>query len=101
MIHFWETLDQIEVQLSLELNVIETNQYFSTDRGVNQMVMMHKLDTQLKRKSKKRGSSSRNFPTMPKYGSSTPLPPPQGILQVALESAYLVQKCQCGLFVYA
>ncbi len=37
--------------------------------------MRYKIGTQSDRKSKKRGSSLRNLPTMPKYGS-TPHPPP-------------------------
>ncbi len=36
-------LDQPYAKVSLELNVIETNQFFSAERGVNQIMMCHKM----------------------------------------------------------
>ncbi len=41
MIHFVENLDQLYVQVSLELKVIQTNQFFLQNKGVNQIMMQH------------------------------------------------------------
>ncbi len=40
-----EKCDQIYVQVSLELNVIETSQFFLYKKGVNQIMMRHKIGT--------------------------------------------------------
>ncbi len=60
--------------MSLELNVIETNWFFLQKEGVNRIVLRYKIGTQSDWKSPKRGSSPRNLPTMPKYGSTHPRP---------------------------
>ncbi len=70
--HLGENLDQLYVQVSLKLNVIETNQFFLQKDGVNQIMMCHKIGTQFDRKSQKCGSSMQNLTTMPKYGSNLP-----------------------------
>ncbi len=49
--------------------MIETNRFFLQKEGVNGIVLRYKIGTQSDRKSQKRGSSPRNLPTMPKYGS--------------------------------
>ncbi len=72
MIHFGETFYQLEVQVSLELQMIGTNQYFLQKEGVNQIVMRYKIGSHLKRKSHKQGLSQQNLPTMPMYGSTLP-----------------------------
>ncbi len=44
-----------KVQVSLELNVIETNQFFLQKEGVNQIMLRHKIRTQVDHKSKNGG----------------------------------------------
>ncbi len=56
----------------LKLNVIETNQFFLQKEGANQIMMRHKIETQMDRKSQKWGSSPQYLSTMPKYGSTLP-----------------------------
>ncbi len=60
-----DKLDQLQVNLSLALNVIETNQYFSTESG-------HKIGTPWDQKMSKRGSIMQKFPTTFKYVSAPP-----------------------------
>ncbi len=69
---FGEKLDQLYVKVSLELNVIETTQFFLQKEGVNQFMMRHKIRTYSVRKSQKWGSLPWNHHTMPKYGSTLP-----------------------------
>ncbi len=52
--------------------MIETNLFFLQKEVVNRITLKHKIGTQSYRKCKKQGSSSRNYPTMPKYGSTPP-----------------------------
>ncbi len=46
--------------------------FFCRKRGVNRIVLRYKVGTQSDWKSPKGGSSLRNLPTMPKYGSTRP-----------------------------
>ncbi len=58
--------------MSLELNVIETNQFFLQKEGFNWIMLRYKIETQLDCKYQKWGSSPWNLPSMPKYGSTHP-----------------------------
>ncbi len=65
-------IDHLYILVSLELNVIETHWFFFCRKSWS-IVMTHTIGTQLDWKSKKRGSSLQNVPTMPNYGSTHPL----------------------------
>ncbi len=70
MTDFGENLDQLEVKLSRELNVIETNRYFLQKKKVNKIELGIKKGPNGIWKCQKRGSIERKFPTMFKYGSA-------------------------------
>ncbi len=78
LIHFGEKLDQLYVLVSRELNVIETNRFFLQKEGVHRIVVRYKQGANRIENPPKRGSSQRNLPTMPNYGST---PPPSAHLQ--------------------
>ncbi len=75
----------------MELNVIETNRFFLQKEGVNRIVLRYKIGTQSDRKSQKWGSSPRNLPTMPKYGST-----PRGLLLRSLN--HILYKSHIPVF---
>ncbi len=72
IMHLGEQLDQLWVQVSLELNEIETTRFFSAERGVSKTKVNHKKGTQLDQKSQKGELSPQKFHTMHKYGSTHP-----------------------------
>ncbi len=84
----------------MELNVIETNQFFSAEKGVNQIELSHKIGTQLGRKSQIWGSSLWNLPTMLKYGSTPP--PPWGCNYpcVLFMLQLLIPHCDITIYIY-
>ncbi len=68
MTDFVEKLDQLQVKFSLELNAIETTQFFLQKEGVNMMklgIKRHSLTSE----NTKKGVNPREVPTTFKYGS--------------------------------
>ncbi len=72
MTDFCEKIDQLWVELSLKLNVIETNHFFLQKEKVNKMELGIKCGPNGIGKYKKTGVNRAEVSTMFKYGSALP-----------------------------
>ncbi len=96
MTDFGKTLDQLQVKLSLELNVIETNGSFLQKESINKIGMgIVKGDP----KYEKWELITGKFPTTVKYGSDPPTPRAEFVLLQILFNFFLKnERGQDGIY---